>query len=231
MQNSGIKLPDDWKQILGEAFALPYMENLRTFLRNEKEQGNIIYPPGNLIFNAFYQTAHKDLKVVILGQDPYHGAGQAHGLSFSVPPGIKPPPSLQNIFKELNTDTGTAIPESGDLTGWAKQGVLLLNAVLTVRANSPASHQGKGWEQFTDTVIKKISDTCPHVVFMLWGKFAQSKAALVDPGKHLVLTAAHPSPYSAYNGFFGCRHFSKANAFLQSHGIQPVLWEALNRAV
>lgn len=229
MQNQPVQLPDDWKELLGEEFALPYMNDLRIFLRNEKATGNIIYPPGNLIFNAFSKTALKQLKVVILGQDPYHGAGQAHGLSFSVPAGVRPPPSLQNIFKELQADVGMPIPPTGDLTAWAQQGVLLLNAVLTVRANSPASHQRKGWEQFTDTVIKKISEACPHLVFLLWGKFAQSTAALIDSQKHLILTAAHPSPYSASNGFFGCRHFSKANAFLKQHGLGPVHWDVLNQ--
>jgi len=186
--------------------------------------GKTIYPPGSLIFNAFNTTPIDNVKVVILGQDPYHGPGQAHGLCFSVSDGVPPPPSLVNIFKELSSDTGVAIPNHGNLTKWAEQGVLLLNASLTVRAAEPMSHSQIGWAEFTNNVIKKISEQKEHVVFMLWGKFAQEKQVLIDETKHLVLKAAHPSPLSAYNGFFGCRHFSKANEYLVRNGIDPVNW-------
>lgn len=225
MHESNIKLPEDWKILLQDEFAKPYMDQLRSFLLAEKKAGKVIYPPSSEIFNAFNITSIANVKVVILGQDPYHGPAQAHGLSFSVKEGVKPPPSLQNIFKELASDIGGSIPPHGDLSAWAHQGVLMLNSVLTVEANLAASHQGKGWEQFTDFVIQKLQQIKPHLVFILWGKFAQSKALLIDSEKHLILKAAHPSPFSAYQGFFGCRHFSKTNEFLHSHHLAPINWE------
>ena len=196
----------------------------RYFYQNRKGAGKTIYPPGQLIFNAFNTTPFNLVKVVLLGQDPYHGYGQAHGLSFSVPDGVAPPPSLVNIFKELHTDIEMPFPTTGNLTKWATQGVLLLNAVLTVRANEPASHAKIGWMEFTNAVISKISDEKEGVVFLLWGKFAQEKQVLIDETKHLVLKAAHPSPFSAHNGFFGCRHFSKTNAYLLKQKIDPIDW-------
>jgi len=214
---------EGWKNILWDEFQSPYFSKLKEFLVQETSSRRI-YPPGKLIFNAFDHTPFENIKVVILGQDPYHGSGQAHGLCFSVPPGIKPPPSLVNIFKELKSDLGMEIPLSGNLEAWADQGVLLLNATLTVRAGEAGSHQKQGWETFTDAVIGKISQQKSAVVFLLWGRYAQAKEDLVDGEKHLVLKAAHPSPFSAYNGFFGCRHFSKANEFLISRGIDPVDW-------
>jgi uracil-DNA glycosylase len=176
------------------------------------------------VFNAFAQCPFDTVKVVILGQDPYHGKGQAHGLAFSVPDHVPIPPSLQNIYKEIKNDIGTDVPQTGNLERWAKQGVLLLNATLTVEQGNPGSHQGRGWEVFTDAVIQKISKEKEHVVFLLWGKFAQSKSSLIDENKHLILKAAHPSPFSAHNGFFGCHHFSKTNSYLQSHGKGPIVW-------
>lgn len=214
---------EGWKNILWDEFQSPYFSKLKEFLVQETSSRSI-YPPGKLIFNAFDHTPFENIKVVILGQDPYHGSGQAHGLCFSVPPGIKPPPSLVNIFKELKSDLGMEIPLSGNLEAWADQGVLLLNATLTVRAGEAGSHQKQGWETFTDAVIGKISQQKSAVVFLLWGRYAQAKEDLVEGEKHLVLKAAHPSPFSAYNGFFGCRHFSKANEFLISRGIDPVDW-------
>src|SRR5882757_1308426 len=223
-----VKMESSWKAVLKEEFSKPYFLQIVTFLKTEKAAGKIIYPPGPLIFNAFNQTSFDKVKVVILGQDPYHGAGQAHGLSFSVPNGIKPPPSLVNIFKEIETDIGIAMPLAyGNLTRWAEQGVLLLNAALTVRANEPNSHAKIGWLDFTDSVIQKISDEKKGVVFLLWGKFAQEKQVLVDETKHHVLKAAHPSPFSANNGFFGCKHFSKTNNFLVKEGLEPVDWKLL----
>ena len=219
-----VKIEDSWKKVLQEEFSKPYFEQIVSHIRTEKAQGKIIYPPGPAIFNAFDTTPFDNVKVVILGQDPYHGPGQAHGLCFSVQNGVPPPPSLQNMFKELHEDIGFHIPAHGNLTNWARQGVFLLNASLTVRAGEPMSHSKIGWAQFTDTVIKKISEGKEHVVFMLWGKFAQEKRTLIDESKHLVLRAAHPSPLSAHAGFFGCRHFSKANEYLVSKGIQPVDW-------
>ena len=194
-------------------------------IKTEKSQGKVIYPPGPYIFNAFNTTPVDNVKVVILGQDPYHGPGQAHGLCFSVQNGVPPPPSLINIFKELHEDIGVEIPNHGNLTHWAEQGVFLLNASLTVRAGEPMSHAKIGWATFTDTVIRKVSDLKDHVVFMLWGKFAQEKKVLIDETKHFVLKAAHPSPLSAHAGFLGCRHFSKANEWLISKGIDPVDWK------
>ncbi|MBC7949566.1 MAG: uracil-DNA glycosylase [Chitinophagaceae bacterium] len=220
-----VKIEDSWKQALKKEFAKPYFQQIPNHIKTEKQQGKTIYPPGSLIFNAFNTTPFDTLKVVILGQDPYHGHGQAHGLSFSVPDGIGPPPSLVNIFKELQEDIGIAIPRHGNLTHWAKQGVFLLNASLTVRAGEPMSHARIGWAEFTNEVIKTISDTREHVVFMLWGKFAQEKRTLIDDKKHLILRSVHPSPLSAHGGFFGCKHFSKANAWLMSKGIDPIDWQ------
>jgi uracil-DNA glycosylase len=219
-----VKIEQSWKDLLKEEFEKPYFIGIVNHLKTERAQGKTIYPPGQYIFNAFNTTPLDKLKVVILGQDPYHGPGQAHGLCFSVQDGVPPPPSLVNIFKELHDDIGVAIPKSGNLTKWAQHGVFLLNASLTVRAGEPMSHAKIGWAQFTDTVIKKISDSKLHVVFMLWGKFAQEKKALIDETKHLVLKSAHPSPLSANFGFFGCKHFSKSNEFLVKNGIEPVDW-------
>lgn len=221
---ANIKLEEGWKNLLSNEMAQPYFQSLKEFLLQEKQRGEIILPPGNQIFNALDLTPPEKVKVVILGQDPYHGQGQAHGLCFSVNDGVKQPPSLQNIFKELNVDCHIPIPISGNLTHWARQGVLLLNAILTVRKDQPASHQNHGWETFTDFIIREISKEKEHLVFMLWGKFAQSKVPLIDPNKHLILTAAHPSPFSAYHGFFGCRHFSKTNAYLTQHGLEKINW-------
>ncbi|OJW77364.1 MAG: uracil-DNA glycosylase [Bacteroidetes bacterium 46-16] len=219
-----VKIEASWKAELKEEFSKPYFEDIVNFLKAEKAAGKVIYPPGPYIFNAFNTTPFDDVKVVILGQDPYHGPGQAHGLSFSVPPGVAPPPSLVNIFKELHTDLQLPVPGHGYLEKWAKQGVLLLNAALTVEAHKPMSHSKIGWHHFTDDVIRILSRDREHIVFMLWGSFAKSKAELIDKTKHLILTAAHPSPLSAHNGFFGCRHFSKANFWLQRMGITQIDW-------
>jgi uracil-DNA glycosylase len=219
-----VKMEASWKQVLKQEFTKTYFQQIATFLKTEKMAGKTIYPPGNLIFHAFEKTPFDQVKVVILGQDPYHGAGQAHGLSFSVQKGITAPPSLGNIYKELLSDTGTPIPNHGNLERWAGQGVLLLNAVLTVRANEPASHSKIGWMEFTDMVIRKLSDQRSNLVFLLWGKFAQEKQSLVDETKHCVLKAAHPSPFSADKGFFGCKHFSKTNEYLMKHGIEAIDW-------
>lgn len=219
-----VKIEESWKEVLRDEFNKPYFQQITAHLKTEKATGATIYPPGPLIFNAFNTTPFDDVKVVLLGQDPYHGKGQAMGLSFSVPDGVKPPPSLDNIFKELHTDVGISIPHTGNLTPWAKQGVFLLNAILTVRAKEPASHQKIGWQQFTDKVIQVISNKKEGIVFMLWGKFAQEKQVLIDETKHFVLKAAHPSPYSADKGFFGCRHFSKANDLLVKGGKDPIDW-------
>ena len=220
-----IQIEESWKEILKDEFDKTYFQHVVAFLKAEKASGKIIYPPGSLIFNSFKQTPFSDVKVVVIGQDPYHNPGQAHGLSFSVPDGIAKPPSLLNIFKELKNDLGISIPENGNLTKWASQGVLLLNASLTVRQNEPGSHAQIGWLQFTDQVIKKISDKKEGIVFLLWGKFAQEKQALIDETKHFVLKAAHPSPLSANNGFFGCQHFSKANELLIKQHKIPVDWK------
>jgi uracil-DNA glycosylase len=220
-----VQIEDSWKKNLQQEFSQPYFLEIISFLRAEKKNGKIIYPPGPLIFNAFNTTPFDKVKIVLLGQDPYHGPGQAHGLSFSVPNGIAQPPSLVNIFKELHNDVGIAIPKSGNLTHWAQQGVLLLNASLTVRANEPMSHAKIGWAEFTDAVIKKVSEQKNNIVFLLWGKFAQEKQLLIDDSKHLILRAAHPSPFSADRGFFGCHHFSKANDYLAKHGIDPIDWK------
>lgn len=220
-----VKIEPSWKEALKGEFNKPYFQQIALHLKTEKSQGKVIYPPGGLIFNAFDKTPLRNVKVVILGQDPYHGTGQAHGLCFSVPDGVAPPPSLINIFKELQEDTGMPITNSGNLTRWAERGVFLLNASLTVRAAEPMSHAKIGWAEFTDTVIRKISELNNHVVFLLWGKFAQEKRLLIDESRHLVLKAAHPSPLSAHSGFLGCKHFSKANAYLVSKGIDPVDWK------
>jgi uracil-DNA glycosylase len=219
-----VKINESWKQVLKNEFTKPYFLEIVNFLRTERMANKIIYPPGKLIFNAFDSTPVEDVKVVLIGQDPYHGQGQAHGLCFSVQDGINPPPSLVNIYKELHQDIGVPIPSHGNLTKWASQGVLLLNASLTVRANEPNSHSKIGWADFTNSVIKKVSDLKEHVVFLLWGKFAQEKQVLIDETNHLVLKAAHPSPFSANNGFFGCKHFSKTNQYLVKNGTDPVDW-------
>lgn len=218
-----VKIEETWKAVLQEEFDKPYFEILTNFVRKEY-QTTTIYPPAKLIFNAFNLCPFDQAKVVIIGQDPYHGPGQAHGLCFSVNDGVAYPPSLINIFKEIEEDLHRPTPTSGNLERWAKQGVLLLNAILTVRANQPASHQNKGWEEFTDRVIKELSDKRDGLVFMLWGSYAQKKGAVIDTKKHLVLKAVHPSPLSAYRGFFGCKHFSQANAYLQSRGKSPIEW-------
>jgi uracil-DNA glycosylase len=219
-----IKMETSWKNALSELFDKPYFSQIADHLKAEKALNTTIYPSGGLIFNAFRLTPYEKVKVIILGQDPYHNPHQAMGLSFSVPDGIKPPPSLVNIFKELNKDIGMAIPSSGNLTAWAKQGVLLLNAVLTVRANEPASHAKIGWTKFTDDVILSLSSQKTGLVFILWGNFAQEKIKLIDSSKHKILKAAHPSPFSAYNGFFGCKHFSATNEYLVKNNIDPIDW-------
>ena len=220
-----IRLEETWKAVLASEFRHSYMADLRRFLMDEKEQGRQIFPRGSEYFRALDLTPLDRVRVVILGQDPYHGDGQAHGLCFSVRPGVRIPPSLVNIYKELRDDLGIAPARHGFLESWAGQGVLLLNAVLTVERGRAASHQGRGWERFTDAVVRAINEREQPVVFMLWGSYAQRKAAFVDRSRHLVLTAAHPSPLSAHSGFFGCRHFSKANAFLQSKGFEPIDWQ------
>lgn len=217
------KIEESWRKALEAQFQAPWFAMLKLFLMEEKKKFTI-YPPGNAIFAAFNHTPVDRVKVVILGQDPYHGPGQAHGLCFSVPDGIPIPPSLQNIFKELGNDLGIKASGSGNLTAWARQGVLLLNATLTVRAGQAGSHQGKGWENFTDAAIRYLSDHREHLVFILWGSPAGEKARLIDQRKHLVLRSVHPSPLSAYRGFFGCRHFSAANVWLEKNHIEPVSW-------
>ena len=214
-----------WKEMLKEEFNASYFIQLKQFLLQEKINGNTIYPSANDIFAAFHHTPFDAVKVVILGQDPYHGEGQAHGLSFSVPEGISLPPSLLNIYKELNNEYGWPIVRKGTLTKWAKQGVLLLNATLTVRAGNPGTHQHKGWEKFTDAVIRKITAEKSGVVFLLWGKFAQAKETLIDASKHHILKAAHPSPLSAYKGFFNCGHFKRTNELLIAEGAMPIDWK------
>jgi uracil-DNA glycosylase len=220
-----IQIEDSWKEILKNEFEKTYFQHIVTFLKAEKASGKIIFPPGSLIFNSFKQTPFSKIKVVIIGQDPYHNKGQAHGLSFSVPDGIPKPPSLLNIFKELKNDLGIEISENGNLEKWASQGVLLLNASLTVRQNEPGSHAQIGWLQFTDEVIKKISNEKEGIIFLLWGKFAQEKQSLIDETKHSILKAAHPSPFSASNGFFGCKHFSKTNEILMKQQKNPIDWK------
>ncbi len=213
----------EWLEVLGDQFSLPYFSALKQFLVEER-RNHPVYPRGGQIFSAFNHTPFHKVRVVILGQDPYHGPGQAHGLAFSVPQGITKPPSLVNIFKELASDIGVQVPSSGDLSGWAGQGVLLLNTTLTVRAHSPGSHQRKGWETFTDVVIRRLSAQREHLVFLLWGNPAQRKAALIDQGRHLVLKAPHPSPLSAHRGFLGCKHFSAANQYLTQKGYPEIDW-------
>ncbi len=217
-----------WKQVLADEFSKIYFTELKKFLVEEKQKYTI-FPPGKLIFNAFSLTPFDSVKVILLGQDPYHNIGQAHGLCFSVPEGIPHPKSLINIFKELHDETGMAVPQSGNLEKWAKQGVLLLNATLTVRAHQAGSHQDKGWEQFTDAVIHAVSEKKEGVVFLLWGKYAQAKARMIDSKKHLILTTVHPSPLSAARGFFGCKHFTRTNEFLKQKGKTPIDWD-LNKS-
>ena len=217
------QIEESWKNALREVFQSEYFTGLKDFLLQERSRYTI-YPPGPKIFNAFDSTPLQQVKAVILGQDPYHGKGQAHGLCFSVPHGIKPPPSLVNIFKEIQADLDLPLPAHGNLEAWTQQGVMLLNATLTVRAANAGAHQNKGWEQFTDQVIRVISKQQDNVAFLLWGRYAQAKEKLIDQNKHLVLKAAHPSPFSAHNGFFGCRHFSKTNTFLESKGMEPINW-------
>ena len=220
---SNIKIEDSWKETLKHEFEQPYFQSIATYLRKEKQSGKKIYPPGSLIFNAFNTTPFEEVKVVILGQDPYHNPGEAMGLSFSVPKGVRVPPSLRNIYKELKDDLGIEPPRHGDLTKWARQGVFLLNAMLTVEHKSARSHQKIGWQNFTNAVIRKLSDEREGLVFMLWGGFARKKKELIDRNKHLVLEAAHPSPLAG-GAYFGSRHFSKANAYLEEQGKQPVDW-------
>ena len=222
-----VKLNNDWDTLLEKEFSSPYYLNLREFLKSEYSTRRI-YPPMNDIFNALRYTSYSDCRVVILGQDPYHGLGQAHGLCFSVKRGTDAPPSLKNIFKELKSELNISEPECGELIGWAKQGVLLLNTTLTVREGLPQSHKGKGWEIFTDRIIALLNEKSSPIVFMLWGGNARAKKALITNKKHLILECAHPSPLSAYAGFFGCDHFKKANEFLQSIGREPVHWEMIN---
>ncbi len=217
-------IPKSWQNILKSEFPLPYFVSLSQTIENAYLGSAPIYPKAQHMFHAFELCSFDDLKVVILGQDPYHGRDQAHGLSFSVPEGIKIPPSLKNIHKELSTDLSIPLPAYGNLEHWGTQGVLLLNSTLTVEDGKPGSHQGLGWETFTDAVIQKISDEKEHVVFLLWGKYARSKAVLIDDTKHLVLQAPHPSPLSAYTGFFGCKHFSKTNKYLTRHNLAPISW-------
>jgi len=216
-------IEESWKKVLWEEFQSDYFHALREFLIEEREK-HTVYPPGPKIFNAFQHTPFDKIKVVILGQDPYHGAGQAHGLCFSVPEGVKPPPSLKNIFKEIFNDLEIPGPSNGNLERWADQGVFLLNATLTVRAGEAGSHQKRGWENFTDKVIQTISSRRENIIFLLWGRFAQAKENLIDGSKHLILKAAHPSPFSAYNGFFGCRHFSMVNEWLKEKDMDPINW-------
>jgi len=218
-----VKIEKSWKEALKEEFSKPYFKDITEFVRKEYLSAKV-YPPPKFVFNAFELTPFDNVEVVIIGQDPYHGDGQAHGLCFSVPEDITIPPSLKNIYKEIQDDIGGEIPKTGNLESWAKQGVLLLNATLTVRAHLAGSHQNKGWETFTDSVIKNISDKKENIVFILWGNYARNKKSLIDTNKHLVLEASHPSPFSAYSGFFGCKHFSKTNEYLKEKGKKEVKW-------
>ena len=218
------QLTDAWAQALGDEFEQPYMQQLREFLLQEKAAGKVIYPPGPLIFNALNSTPLNQVKVVIIGQDPYHGPDQAHGLCFSVQPGVRTPPSLQNIYKEIQSDLGHPIPAHGCLQSWADQGVLLLNAVLTVTQGQAGAHANRGWELFTSRIIDILNSQCEHLVFMLWGSYAQKKGRQIDRSRHLVLNSVHPSPLSAYRGFFGCGHFSAANEYLLEHGRDAIDW-------
>jgi len=219
-----VKMEASWKALLGEEFAKPYMQELKSFLVEEKRAGKEIYPLGCDYFNAFNLTPVGNVKVVILGQDPYHGPGQAHGLCFSVRPGVKMPPSLVNIFKELSTDLGVGMPDHGCLIPWVRQGVFLLNSVLTVEKGMAASHQNRGWERFTDRVIFLLNEKQENLVFLLWGSYAQKKGSIIDPRRHLVLRSVHPSPLSAHRGFMGCRHFSRANSYLAENGKEQIDW-------
>jgi uracil-DNA glycosylase len=223
-QKREIRLEESWKRRLSDEFEQPYMLALRQFLVERAQNGAVIYPPGDKIFNALNSTPFDSVKVVMLGQDPYHGPGQAHGLCFSVPEGVRVPPSLVNIYKEIASDLGGQPPRSGNLQKWAEQGVLLLNAVLTVERGRAGAHQGKGWEQFTDRVVTELDRSEDGIVFLLWGSYAQKKGAHIDRSRHLVLSAPHPSPLSAHRGFLGCRHFSKANAWLEKQGREPIKW-------
>jgi uracil-DNA glycosylase len=218
-----VRIEPSWKERLTGEFEKPYFQDLIAFVKSEY-QNQVVYPPGKEIFRSFDHCRFDDLNVVILGQDPYHGPGQANGLCFSVRPGMSMPPSLINIFKEIRNDLGKPFPPDGDLERWARQGVLLLNATLTVRASSPGSHQNKGWEIFTDSVIRNISEQKTHVVFLLWGAYAQKKGMLIDPQKHFILSAPHPSPFSADRGFFGCKHFSRTNQYLKEHRLREIDW-------
>lgn len=218
-------LHPSWQTVLGQELDQPYMQNLRAFLKQEKATGKVIFPPGPQIFNAFNHTPFDRVRVVIIGQDPYHGPGQAHGLSFSVKPGVRLPPSLMNIFKEIEGDLGIRMSGSGDLTPWADQGVLLLNATLTVEQANAGSHQGKGWEQFTDAAIRALNDQRDGLVFVLWGSYAQKKGAVIDPRRHLVIKSVHPSPLSAHRGFFGNHQFSRINDYLTANGQPPINWQ------
>ena len=218
-----VRIAQDWKSVLGEEFEKPYFDRLVSFVKSEYATGEV-FPAGRNIFRAFDKCPFEKLKVVIIGQDPYHGPGQAHGLCFSVADGVPFPPSLQNIFKEVHADTGAEIPLSGNLDRWAEQGVLLLNAVLTVREHEAASHAGRGWETFTDAVVRAVAERKEGIVYMLWGSYAQRKGAIADPNKNLILKAVHPSPLSAYRGFLGCRHFSQANHYLESIGKDAIEW-------
>lgn len=218
-----VRIEKSWKEALRDQFEQEYFKELTEFVRSEYVSARV-YPPPKLVFNAFDLCPFEKVKVVIIGQDPYHGPGQAHGLCFSVPEKVAVPPSLQNIYKEIKADVGGEAPEHGNLEHWARQGVLLLNATLTVRAGQAASHQGRGWEEFTNSVIKHVSERKEGVVFLLWGNFARKKKELIDAGRHLILEAPHPSPFSANNGFFGCRHFSKTNEYLAKHGKEPIGW-------
>lgn len=218
-----VTIEESWKKVLGSEFEKEYFKTLRDFIHSEY-RNKTIYPPAKQIFNAFDSCPFESVKVVILGQDPYHEPSQAHGLSFSVLPPCPPPPSLVNIYKEIRSDVGDLVSANGDLTAWSRQGVLLLNATLTVEAHKAGSHQNKGWETFTDSAIKALAENREHLVFMLWGSYAQRKGAFIDRSRHLVLQAPHPSPLSAYRGFFGCKHFSSANAYLISQGLSPIVW-------
>lgn len=218
-----VQIEESWKEVLSPEFKKDYFIRLTDFVRQEY-QTTTVYPPGKLIFNAFNLCPYPKVKVVIIGQDPYHGPGQAHGLCFSVNDGVPFPPSLQNIFKEIQSDLGSLIPETGNLTRWAEQGVLMLNATLTVRAHQAGSHQRRGWEEFTDAAIRALAENREHLVFILWGAYAQKKGAFISRDRHLVLTSVHPSPLSAYHGFFGNKHFSRANAYLEAHGETPIVW-------
>ena len=218
-----VKIEESWKKALADEFNKPYFEQLTAFVKSEYAAGTV-YPEGKNIFNAFNLCPLPNVKVVIIGQDPYHEPRQAHGLCFSVQDGVEFPPSLQNIFKEIESDLGTPVPQSGNLERWARQGVFLLNSILTVRAHQAASHANKGWETFTDEVIKQISDKTENVVFMLWGNYAKVKGKVIDTKKHLILNTVHPSPLSVYRGFFGCKHFSRANEYLTAHGKTPINW-------